>query len=62
MYSDVSCGVGKRIIFSFPIRTADGKTFEIVQGVTLREFSKQKIAATEAELKEERGLVAELLG
>jgi malate dehydrogenase len=62
VYSDGSYGVEKGIIFSFPIRTADGVNFEIVQGVQLSEFSKQKIAATEAELKEERGLVAELLG
>ena len=62
VYSDGSYGVEKGIIFSFPIRTKDGVNFEIVQGVPLSEFSKQKIAATEAELKEERGLVAELLG
>ena len=62
VYSDGSYGVEKGLIFSFPIRTSDGVNFEIVQGVQLSEFSKQKIAATEAELKEERGLVAELLG
>ncbi len=62
VYSDGSYGVEKGIIFSFPIRTKDGVNFEIVQGVQLSEFSKQKISETEAELKEERGLVAELLG
>jgi malate dehydrogenase len=59
--SDGSYGIEKGLIFSYPIRT-DGKTFEIVQGLNLTEFSKQKIAATEAELKEEKALVADLLG
>jgi len=59
--SDGSYGIEKGLIFSYPIRT-DGKTFEIVQGVNLTEFSKQKIAATEAELIEEKTLIADLLG
>ncbi|HEX4266160.1 MAG TPA: malate dehydrogenase [Verrucomicrobiae bacterium] len=53
-------GIEKGLIFSYPIRT-DGKKWEIVQGVPLNDFSKAKIAATEAELKEEKSLVAELL-
>ncbi len=62
VYSDGSYGVEKGIIFSFPIRTKDGVSFEIVQGVQLSEFSKQKVAETQKELLEEKGLVAELLG
>jgi len=61
VYSDGSYGVAKDIIFSFPIRTNDGKTFEVVQGVKLSEFSKQKIAETEKELLEEKSLIADLL-
>ena len=53
-------GIEKGLIFSYPIRT-DGKKWEIVQGVPLNEFSKAKIAATEAELKEEKSMVADLL-
>jgi malate dehydrogenase len=53
-------GIEKGLIFSYPIRT-DGKTWEIVQGVPLNEFSKAKIAATETELKEEKSMVADLL-
>jgi len=53
-------GIEKGLIFSYPIRT-DGKKWEIVQGVPLNEFSKAKIAATEAELKEEKSMVSELL-
>jgi malate dehydrogenase len=53
-------GIQKGLIFSYPIRS-DGKKWEIVQNVPLNDFSKGRIAATENELKEERGLVAELL-
>ena len=58
--SDGSYGIEKGLIFSFPIRS-DGARWEIVAGVTLTEFSRTRIAATEAELKEEKSLVAELL-
>jgi malate dehydrogenase len=60
VYSPGDYGIQKGLIFSYPIRT-DGKTWEIVQGVPLNEFSKAKIAATEAELKEEKSMVADLL-
>jgi len=59
--SDGSYGIEKGLLFSYPIRS-NGKSWEIVQGVTLNEFSRGKIAITENELKEERALVAELLG
>ncbi|MFO1477319.1 MAG: malate dehydrogenase [Verrucomicrobiota bacterium] len=54
-------GIEKGLIFSYPVRS-DGKKWEIVQGVALNEFSKEKIAATEKELKEEKSMVGELLG
>lgn len=59
--SDGSYGIAKGLLFSYPIRS-NGKSWEIVQGVPLNEFSRGKIAITENELKEERALVAELLG
>ncbi len=58
--SDGSYGIEKGLIFSYPIRSNGGE-FEIVQNVPLNDFSRAKIAATEAELKEERSLVADLL-
>ncbi|WP_009960867.1 malate dehydrogenase [Verrucomicrobium spinosum] len=57
--SDGSYGVEKDIITSFPIRT-DGSKWEIVQGVSVSEFSQGKIDATVNELKEERDAVKEL--
>lgn len=58
--SDGSYGVEKGLIFGFPTRS-DGNNVEIVQGLELDEFSKSKIAATEAELKEEREAVQDLI-
>jgi malate dehydrogenase len=59
--SDGSYGVEKGLISSFPIRTV-GHMWEIVQKVSLNDFSRRKIDASVNELKEERALVAELLG
>ena len=59
--SDGSYGVEKGLISSFPIRTVSD-AWEIVQNVSLNDFSRQKIEASVNELKEERGLVEELLG
>ena len=53
-------GIEKGLILSYPIRS-DGKKWEIVQNVPLNDFSRAKIAATEAELKEEKGMVSDLL-
>src|SRR5438067_276159 len=59
--SDGSYEVDEGLISSFPVRVRGGK-WEIVQGLPLNEFSRQKIDASVAELKEEKSLVAELLG
>jgi malate dehydrogenase len=53
-------GIEAGLIFSYPIRS-DGQSWSIVQNVPLNDFSKEKIAATEAELKEEKTMVADLL-
>ncbi len=59
--SDGSYSVEKGLISSFPVRVRGGK-WEIVQGVPINEFSRAKIDASVAELKEEKSLVADLLG
>jgi len=60
LHSDGSYGIEKGLICSFPIRS-DGKKLEIVQNLSIDAFSKGKIDATVAELKEEKSLVADLL-
>jgi malate dehydrogenase len=59
--SDGSYGIEKGLIYSFPI-VSDGAHWKIVQGVAINEFSRSKLTDTERELKEEKALVAELLG
>ena len=58
--SDGSYGIEKGLISSFPVR-AVGSKWEIVQGMSVNDFSRSKIDASVAELKEERDLVSELL-
>lgn len=55
-------GIEAGLITSYPIRTADGRKWEIVPDVTINEFSRSKIDATVAELAEEKSLVADLIG
>lgn len=59
--ADGSYGVETGLISSFPVRNANGK-LEIVQGAPINEFSRGRIDATVNELKEEKALVADLLG
>lgn len=58
--SDGSYGIPEGLIASMPIRT-DGKTWEVVQGVELDEFSRGKVDASVAELSEEREAVKDLI-
>ncbi len=58
--SDGSYDVEKGLISSFPVRVRAGK-WEIVQGLPINDFSRAKIDASVAELKEEKSLVSELL-
>jgi malate dehydrogenase len=60
VHSDGSYGIEEGLIASFPIRTV-GDRWEIVPGLDLNEFSKERIAASVKELLEERALVTELL-
>jgi malate dehydrogenase len=59
--SDGSYKVEKGLISSFPVRVRSGK-WEIVQGLPINDFSRAKIDASVSELKEEKSLVADLLG
>jgi len=58
--SDGSYGVEKGLISSFPVRVRAGK-WEIVQDLPINDFSRDKIDASVAELKEEKSLVSEML-
>jgi malate dehydrogenase len=57
--SDGSYGVPEGLISSFPV-TCSGGDYEIVQGLEIDDFSREKIDATAQELVEEREAVREL--
>jgi malate dehydrogenase len=57
--SDGSYAVAEGVISSFPC-TCSGGSYEVVQGLELNEFSRARIDASVAELKEERDAVKEL--
>ena len=60
VYSDGSYDVDAGLIYSYPVRCAGGD-WEIVQGVEVNAFSREKMDATATELAEERDAVAHLL-
>ncbi len=55
-------GVREGLIFSFPIRTLADGSWEIVSGLDISDYAREKIAATEAELLEEKDGVQAMLG
>lgn len=59
--SDGSYGIAPGIIYGYPCRCAGGK-YEIVQGLAINDFAREKMDATATELREERAAVEELLG
>ena len=58
--ADGSYGIEPGIIYSFPVRCDDGE-YEIVQGLSIDEFSRGRMDDTESELREERAAIEELL-
>ena len=58
--ADGSYGIEPGIIYSFPCVCKDGD-YEIVQGLEVDDFSRERMDATDKELREEREAVADLL-
>ena len=58
--ADGSYGIEPGIIYSYPVRCSGGN-FEIVQGLPIDDFSRERMHATETELREERAAIADLL-
>jgi malate dehydrogenase len=58
--ADGSYGIEPGIIYSYPVRCSGGQ-YEIVQGLSIDDFSRERMDATETELREERAAVEELL-
>lgn len=60
IYSDGSYGIQEGLIYSFPCVCKNGD-WEIVQGLEVNDFSRERMSATEKELAEERDAVSHLL-
>ena len=58
--SDGSYGIPETVMYGFPCTTANGK-YEIVKGLDIDAFSRERMNKTLAELEEERAGVAHLL-
>jgi len=58
--ADGSYGIAEGVIYSYPVRCNDG-AYEIVQGLDINDFSRERMQATEAELREERAAIEHLL-
>jgi malate dehydrogenase len=58
--SDGSYGIPEGVIYGYPVTCSNGK-YEIVQGLSINEFSRARMEATHKELLEERDGVKDLL-
>jgi malate dehydrogenase len=58
--SDGSYGIPEGVIYSYPCVCKNGK-YEIVQGLDIDDFSRERMQLTDQELREERAAVEELL-
>ena len=58
--ADGSYDIEPGIIYSYPCRCSQGK-YEIVEGLDIGDFSRKRMVETEAELREERAAVEDLL-
>ena len=59
--SDGSYGIAEGVIFGYPVTCKNGQ-YQIVQGLSLSEFSQSRIAGTLQELQEEKAAITHLLG
>jgi malate dehydrogenase len=59
--ADGSYGIDAGVVFSYPVTVSSGD-WRIVPGLSLDEFSRGRLDATHAELREERDGVRSLLG
>ncbi len=58
--SDGSYGIEPGVMYSYPVVCRDGG-YEIVQDLAINDFSREKMAATEKELRDERDAIKDLL-
>lgn len=60
VHSDGSYGIAAGLVYSFPVQCSAGR-YEIVRGLEVSDFSRQRMLATQKELEEERDAIRNLL-
>lgn len=58
--ADGSYGISEGVVYSYPVR-CQGGNYAIVQGLDINDFSRERMRATEVELREERAAIEHLL-
>ncbi len=58
--ADGSYGIEPGIVYSYPVRCSGG-SYEVVQDLSISDFSRERMVTTEVELREERAAIEELL-
>jgi malate dehydrogenase len=58
--SDGSYGIAEGLVYSFPVTVRDGE-YQIVQGLAIDDFSRERMHLSEAELQAEQETVKHLL-
>ena len=59
--SDGSYGIAEGVVYSYPVRCQGDGGYEIVQDLSVDDFSRDRMDATDAELREERENIEDLL-
>jgi len=59
--SDGSYDIPKDLIYSFPVKIQPDKSYEIVQGLSISDFAREKMDLTAKELAEERDAALQFL-
>ena len=60
VHSDGSYGIQEGLVYSFPV-TCKAGTYQIVPGLEVTDFGRERMKVTEKELQDERAVVADLL-
>ena len=62
MPSDGSYEIPRDVVFSFPLRTEDGKHYSVVNGLYLDEFAQNELRQNVEQLEEEAVLAEKWFG
>ena len=61
VHADGRYGVADGVVYSHPVTCADGD-YSVVEGLEINDFSRERMSVSDDELREERAVVAALLG